>query len=148
MLRQLNQEEVALYWHFIRDGLKANPMDLYTEGQLSNIQEAIRRGSLVCWVLIEEEELLGFMLTMITIDLGTAEPILLIYQNVHKGTYDGFEFKPGSYEDNFNLIKESVKDYCERVGIKKVASYTYSPRASKLYRSLGATMMYYLTWEV
>ena len=148
MLRQLNQEEIALYWQFIRDELNNLHYIKYTEAELTSIQTSLLFGQLVCWVLFDDKnDLIGFTITAVISELGTGERMLLIYHNVHKSSFIE-EFDIEAYRNNFELVKNNLLDYCKELGIKKVVTYTMSPRARRLYTELGASTMFYLTWEV
>jgi hypothetical protein len=139
MLVALMPEQVNDHWDLLKLAVERSlpPIAILRDHSMNRVLESILSGAMICWLVIQDNEIEGFILTTTTVDYCTGTKSLLIYlvfgeagRNIWEDAYD-------------TLIKHAKSNGCSFI-----TAYTVQEKVVDICKSFGFETQYYVSLEV
>lgn len=142
MLVCLLPEQVSSLWNNIKAKLveRMPPITVNGPMELAKVYESLLSGIMQCWTYVDEDRIIGFVLTTVTTDWCTNARSLLIY-----AVFSVDSTKKEYFEDAY----DSLRRYAKSQGCKHIAGFTDIPQVKRIVELLGGnTSFTYVKLEV
>ncbi len=148
MLIQLTAEQVAERWEILKPAIRASlpPISGREDSRMVNILKSAIRGTLQVWAIVPndmkegEDDWLGLLTTVMSIDGISKTRSLLIYSLYSYGELGVADFKEG--------MKALIK-FGKHLGCATVSAYTEVESIKKAIKRIGGSSnMSYLTLKI
>ena len=134
MVTRLLPKQITDKWKVIKYAAqKSMPPDIYVKGfeeeeALNNMLKALLAGIMQCWVIYENKDVYGILLTTIMKDACTQVSNLFIYGLC------GFKHIP---EEEWNEVGTALRDFAKAKRCKMITAFTHNPRVIEIARDAG-----------
>lgn len=117
MLTRLEPDQISRYWDTIREGVRGGlpPTAANDDDRMANVLAALLSGRAQAWVIMQDKQVVGIVITMILVEEMTDTKNLIIY------SFAGFS--PILRKSWMKSMQELV-DFAKAMGCKSVGAFT------------------------
>ena len=139
MFTKYPQTEIKKYWDVFKKHLEENlpPTSIGLKINLDEVFAKLMTDEMQMWIFInDKEEVLGFIVTAFSQELGFNFKNLVIYAAIATMPID---------DNMWKTALSQVRDFAKKYECKRILAYTCNPRVLKIIKMLGGNTDFHLT---